>query len=253
MADRKTVTAFSRQTVEIEPYSIRTLDFIDSKPNFFRVQNSGESPVYCGTSGYPTADRYDFKVRAGSLLCYVEPHYKTKLYILNPSGEKVTCHVMTFAAEFDPLVLALGEIEITMPDIVTTETVISGSLPSGGNKIGTVGITGSLPAGSNEIGKVRLSDTDFLTKCAKAEVRAANGIANATAATVSAGDNYRINKVLFFSNDGEFNITLDFGGQAIVLKAGEVLNDITMVVDSFTVACADGECAYRCLYNRVTV
>lgn len=153
MADRKTYSALTKTPVTIPPYSVTTLDFIDSKPNYFRVQNSGDSAIYCGTSNYPTAKDYDFMVRAAGLMSYAEPFKQTKLYLYNPSGSAVNAVVVSFYAEFDPLVLALGQIEVEIPETIISTTSISS-------------FNAPLPAGSNNIGKVQVSN--FPTDYAKA-------------------------------------------------------------------------------------
>lgn len=150
MADRKTYSALTKTPVTVQPFSVATIDFIDSKPNYFRVQNSGESVIYCATSGYPTSKDYDFLVKPAGLMSYAEPFKQSKLYIFNPSGTAVNAVVVSFYAEFDPLVLALGQIEVEIPETITQNMTIDS-------------FNASLPAGTNNIGKVQVSNfpTDY--------------------------------------------------------------------------------------------
>lgn len=245
MADRKTATALTKTPVTVAPFSVATLDFIDSKPNYFRVQNSGESTIYCGTSGYPTTHSYDFLVKPSGLMSFADPHAKTKLYIFNPSGTEVNCVVVSFAAEFDPLVLALGQIEIEVPDTIESKSVISSfeaSLPEGNNNIGKV-VVSNLPtdyakeANQKDYTSNFTVVNDWLEKLLtqmwyeyKEYDLISSGTATADGVSVTPSDGYRIFNIGFFANDGSGDITLKllYSGnyKSIVVKAGEKLSGI---------------------------
>lgn len=250
MADRKTFSALTKTPVTIPPYSVSTLDFIDSKPNYFRVQNSGASIIYCGTSGYPTPNDYDFLVRPSGLMSYAEPFKQTKLYLFNPSGEAVNCMVVSFYAEFDPLLLALGQIEVQIPETIAAASVISGfeaSLPSGNNKIGKVDVanqkdyTTALSEIKASISKIENQGVKFAV-CKSGTATSSGTLYAATA---------KICEIGFFSNDGSGDITLTFTEtdgteNSIVIKSGEVLNNIPCTLASIKVA--GDNVAYRLLY-----
>ena len=142
---KQTMTNFNRQVVTIPAYEVATLDFMGIFPNYFRVQNNGANAVFCSPNNIPTSRRYDFTVSGGGLGMYAEPTAKNKLHIYNPNGTPITCTVITFKGEFDPLVLALSNIEVSMPESVESNNVITGfntSLPTGNNVIGRVKIEG---------------------------------------------------------------------------------------------------------------
>ena len=136
-------SALSRKVVSVAPYNVLTVDYLDSKPNYFRVQNTGETAIYCSASKVPNAQDYDFMVKAASMKCHAEPFNKTRFYIYNPSGNAITVIITSFEAEFDPLAMVLGNIEVDMPNTIESNTAISSfksPLPAGSNKIGSVAL-----------------------------------------------------------------------------------------------------------------
>lgn len=144
MSDSRKYSGLTKQVINVPPYSVATLEYSDTIPNYYRVQNSGDSKIFCGTSHIPTADRYDFAVNAGRIKLYGEPFRKTNLFIYNPAGSQATVTVVSFFAEFDPATLALSDLEIDLSDtVLETSTVISSfnsPLPQGSNKLGVVGV-----------------------------------------------------------------------------------------------------------------
>ena len=142
--DKKTLTGLTKQRHVIGAYSTLKIDYNDTQPNYYRVQNAGKTPIYCGTSHMPTSNNYDFMCNAESMKMYAEPFKRSSLYIYNPSGNEVAVVVLSFSAEFDPLTLALSEISLDLPtaDLGISSVISSFETP--------------LPAGSNKIGKVDL-------------------------------------------------------------------------------------------------
>lgn len=151
MSELMAMSNFSRQVVTIPAYEIATVDFMGVLPNYFRVQNNGENTIFCSPNNIPTSRRYDFTVSGGGLAMYAEPTAKSKLHLYNPNGTPVSCTIITFKGEFNPLVLALSNIEVTMPESVESMSVISG-------------FNSPLPAGSNMIGKVQIQGQNDYTE-----------------------------------------------------------------------------------------
>ncbi len=144
MADKKTYTGLSKNYATVPAFSITTIEYLDTKPNYFRVQNRGTTEIYCSTNNMPTTKHYDFAVPGKKMKMFAEPYNRTRLYIFNPSGADVEVAVLSFQAEFDPLTLALSEIEVEMPSSFESSMVINSfnaSLPVGNNKIGKVEVT----------------------------------------------------------------------------------------------------------------
>lgn len=142
MVDKATYSALKKTLVAVPAFSVVTVDYLDTQPNYFRVQNNGEAAIYCGTSHIPNQSKFDFMVKAAGVKMFAEPFYRAKLYIYNPSGTEVNITVLSFRAEFDPLTLALSDIEVDMSGVqIESNNVIGGfecSLPSGSNSIGKV-------------------------------------------------------------------------------------------------------------------
>ena len=46
MADKKTYTGLSKNYATVPAFSITTIDYLDTKPNYFRVQNNGTTETY---------------------------------------------------------------------------------------------------------------------------------------------------------------------------------------------------------------
>ena len=149
MADKKTYTGLSKNYATVPAFSITTIDYLDTKPNYFRVQNRGTTELYCSTNNMPTTKHYDFAVAGKKMKMFAEPYNRTRLYIFNPSGSDVEVAVLSFQAEFEPLTLALSEIEVEMPKEFETSMAITSfnaPLPTGNNKIGKVEVTNGVPA-----------------------------------------------------------------------------------------------------------
>ena len=161
MADRKTLTGFTKRYETVPAFSVITLDYLDTSPNYFRVYNTAATIIYGGTSHIPSENQHDFQIPPSGAKMYTEPVNRKKLYLYNPSGSPAEVVVLSFATEFDPLALIMSEMDFA--DItLKSESMISGfesSLPEGVNHIGNVTISKPLPAGTNLIGSVGLQDS----------------------------------------------------------------------------------------------
>lgn len=167
MADKKTYTGLSKNYATVPAFSITTIDYLDTKPNYFRVQNRGTTEIYCSTNNMPTTKHYDFAVAGKKMKMFAEPYNRTRLYIFNPSGSDVEVAVLSFQAEFEPLTLALSEIEVEMPSSFESSMVINSfnaSLPAGNNKIGKVEITNA-PAAA-DVTSIKTNTNNILSKLA---------------------------------------------------------------------------------------
>lgn len=244
----KILSGIDTKTVSVPAYSVTTLDYLDSRPNYFNVQNRGETMVYCGASSIPNAKQYDFSVGKGKSQMYADTANRSKFYIFNPSGSVVECVVKSFAADFDPLTMAFMGLELDTSGLsIESSNVISGfnaSLPAGSNTIGKVGVSGALPAGSNKIGSVEVTGTvatlvnSILTALQNlawtdskitALMNAIDNIEGGSGGgggeavvsrpvtkfgggsantTLTAPDGYRISEIVFFSNDSENDMTV---------------------------------------------
>ena len=284
MSNKATYSALQKRQVSISAYSVATLDYIDSQPNYFRIQNSGDSTLYCATAHIPTTENYDFMVSGGGMRMFAEPFERSKLYIFNPSGSSVNVTVLSFKAEFDPLTLAMSDVSIDLNGAsLEANNVIKSfetSLPSGSNNIGkvtladlatltakldelknrallvqyggaSVNIGDVLSALETVLSSVNSSVGKVETAVKNIDISGGGGGANRfapdnkiviksrSASTASETftlpeDCRAITKINFIANDsdeGEMTVTLS-SGEAVTIKAGEVLNDLDLYEDN---------------------
>ena len=269
MADKKTYTGLSKNYATVPAFSITTIDYLDTKPNYFRVQNRGTTEIYCSTNNMPTTKHYDFAVAGKKMKMFAEPYNRTRLYIFNPSGSDVEISVLSFQAEFDPLALALSEIEIEVPSSFETSSVINSfntSLPTGNNKIGKVevvdGVSGAvvedIQNSADYIGQVlywlieTTPGSEYVNLANLMSELETISLANSLPTTLDVTERKNINQntVIFSSNvsrlitihmiknDGDNDLTLQFGDseastsdtyQDFTLKAGESINNFKFV------------------------
>lgn len=153
-------SGFTKNNVTVPAFGTATVEYADVTPNYFRVQNVGSSTILAGTSVMPSKKRYDFAIGGESVKMYAEPNKRSRLYLLNQSGSDVECVVVAFEAPFDPMILALSEVSLSIDtSTLSISQEISGfnaSLPAGTNNIGKVNIESSLPAGGNKIGSIEI-------------------------------------------------------------------------------------------------
>lgn len=271
MADKKTYTGLSKNYATVPAFSITTIDYLDTKPNYFRVQNRGTTEIYCSTNNMPTTKHYDFAVAGKKMKMFAEPYNRTRLYIFNPSGSDVEVAVLSFQAEFEPLTLALSEIEVEMPSSFESSMVINSfnaPLPAGNNKIGKVDVTNA-PAAA-DVTSIKTNTNNILSKLAYLmsttpsspegiklyDIKAALGAlasANTFFGKVSTFEENEkstdtilcTNKacvIHMLTNDGAGNLVLKIKGKedtqvsSLTLKTGESIADLKIDAASITVS-----------------
>lgn len=271
MADKKTYTGLSKNYATVPAFSITTIDYLDTKPNYFRVQNRGTTELYCSTNNMPTTKHYDFAVPGKKMKMFAEPYNRTRLYIFNPSGTDVEVAVLSFQAEFEPLTLALSEIEVEMPSSFESSMVINSfnaPLPTGNNKIGKVEVINA-PAAA-DVSNIKTNTNNILSKLAylmsntPSSQEGLNLYAIMTALEPLAAANTFFSKVSTFeenekstdtvlctnkicvihmlTNDGAGNLVLKIKGigdaqvSSLTLKTGESIADLKIDAESITVA-----------------
>ena len=245
MADKKAYSALTKNTYTIPAGSVYTVDYLDTKPNYFRVQNQGTTALYCATGFIPKLNKYDFVAPAGGMKLYAEPFRQSRLYVFNPSTEDVRCTVLSFTAEFDPLTLALSDMELDLSGTtLEANTVISGfssPLPNGYNNIGTV--NGS----SVYVDEIHGIDDTVVEKFRTQTGESLTYLYN-DAETAAEKSTSNVKYVNFIANDSDtdsISVYLGSSGE-ITLKAGEVINDIYLK-DAFVRI--NGK-KYRCLVQK---
>lgn len=133
----------------IESGELKTIDFIDTAPNTFILQNPNGSNLYVSIGGIPTVNNYETKIEANSVKTFGRPTSTRKLYIFNNGTKDVKIKIFSiFMQDFDINTLKYTEIDIASATI-QSNSFISGfssnaSLPSGTNTIGKVGLENSV-------------------------------------------------------------------------------------------------------------
>lgn len=145
--DKKIVSALQKSKYTLNPQSTKTINFLGAEPNYYRITNSGASPLYLGVSMMPTTEFFDMKIGSATSKLFVDAYGHEQIYIYNPSMEEVNIIVTSFEADFDPSVLAMTDTGDSLIEVeMKGDTIISGfecSLPAGTNKIGGVSIEGT--------------------------------------------------------------------------------------------------------------
>lgn len=248
MPDKKTCTGLSKNYATVPAFSITTIDYLDTKPNYFRVQNRGTTEIYCSTNNMPTTKHYDFAVAGKKMKMFAEPYNRTRLYIFNPSGSDVEVAVLSFQAEFEPLTLALSEIEVEMPKDFETSMAITSfnaPLPTGNNKIGKVEVTNA-PAAA-DITSIKTNTTNIVS--ALGVLASANTFFDKVSTfeenEKSTDTVLCTNKacvIHMLTNDGAGNLVLKIKGKGdtqvsnLTLKTGESIADLKIDGASITVS-----------------
>lgn len=147
MIDFKNIDGYKREVLNVGGKSTLTVNYLSRHPNYFKVQNRGISTLYCSTTNYPSRRNYEFAVGAGKSKLWANPYEKDRLYIYNPGLEDCDVTVISFSADFEPVTLALSDLEIDLSGqtLETTTTISSfeSPLPAGSNTIGAVELAGN--------------------------------------------------------------------------------------------------------------
>lgn len=173
---QQTLSTTRQRLVTIPPNSRITVDFPDTKPNYFYLNNLSVSEVYLGVTMIPDSIRYDKMVGPSQETIFARDQGVTSIQLFNGTGATATIDLTTFEKEFDPNVLAAASVSIsgggggggTFDGIIRGHTA---PLPAGNNNIGRVVVSempavtvtqGPLPAGTNDIGKVQVTSIPSL-------------------------------------------------------------------------------------------
>lgn len=149
-----------KSIVEVAAFSNGELNFTDTHPNMFYINNEGADDLFISLSTTPTAQDYQFKAGGKKTSVFGQPFGTNTMYIYNPADHNVSITVWSYSGEFDMTLLKDFEIdaESIKFDGIITGFASGAALPAGNNKIGNVGISGAIPAGANKIGSVEVAN-----------------------------------------------------------------------------------------------
>lgn len=253
---------WEKSSYTIPGQSVITINF-STMPNYWRITNNGLYNIYLGIANIPRPTSYELKIGAGASKLYAEDKGRNEIYLYNEGMDDVNIILVSFRAEFNPLILAMqSDIEINGVaggggggDFNGVITGFTSPLPTGTNTIGKVGIANSIPAGSNTIGKVELAGNtntllttnnttleamgvvmgairDMVAKIsAVSYTRLRSGTATTAGVAVTASTGYVIEEIALITNDGENPLTVgvsqkDGTTETIILQAGEGMDKL---------------------------
>ena len=122
------------------------IDFADTMPNIFIIQNTSGNDLKISLSGVANDNNYEFKVSANSTKPVGTPIPRSQISVFNPTANEFTVRIFAVNAPIDLSIYADVNTSINGASI-TTDGIVKG-----------FGSGVSLPSGSNTLGKVELSD-----------------------------------------------------------------------------------------------
>lgn len=146
MQQFKNLSSWREDTLIVEGKSVGTLDFFDTTPNHFIMQNPNDCIVYIGISKTPNEKNYEFRVTNNSNDVFGRPTPTRKMMVYNPSDKTIVLKVFSIHKEFELLTLK------NMSALIENATVITDDIIKGFAE------NVMLPYGTNHIGEVDLKD-----------------------------------------------------------------------------------------------
>ena len=138
------LSSWREQTVTIKAEETKEVDFNDTQPNMFILQNPNSATLKVSIDSIPRENFYEFNVDKNSVKSFGKPTGTRKIYVLNTSSSDVLIRVFSINDKFDMNVVKdlIPSIEETT---LKTDGIVKGfssgvSLPSGNNTIGTVNV-----------------------------------------------------------------------------------------------------------------
>lgn len=139
----KNLSSWREDILTIKGGEVFTLDFNDTTPNMFVVQNPNPVSLKISISSYPRTDSYEYKVDGNMTETMGRPISTNKIHILNDGSTDAVVRVYSINDTFDVQILKNMTVALNNAT-VETDGIIRGfssgvSLPSGSNSIGNVG------------------------------------------------------------------------------------------------------------------
>lgn len=252
--------------VDIPPNSVKDILFANHKPNAFYIANNNNADLYISLTHTPTKTQHDLRLKRYDSDVFGRPIPTTAMYILNDSNEQVSVSVYSAENMFDMSVLKNFNVAIeeSTLEAIAYDGVIRGV--ASGVKIPVEGtFTAQFPENlkvefpknaevtvKGEVLSNLVQIATFLSQLIGNEssgnyknlysiLEAINnlqtniGTSSFTRAKggvqITAGEvPYNFGEIDFLTNDSDddltVTITLNEGTTEIILKSGDVLNDI---------------------------
>lgn len=98
-------STWRKHDIVIDPHEVYALNFTDSMPNIFVVNNPNTATLKIGISSIPRVDSYEFKVEYNTTETFGRPFGSAVIYILNDSSVPVKIGLFSIEKDFDPALL----------------------------------------------------------------------------------------------------------------------------------------------------
>ena len=265
--------SWRQEEITLAPNELKTVNFSDSMPNMFFIQNTNDVPVFVGITKIPTTSAYERCIDANTCGTFGRPVPTRTLHILNHANKEITITLFSVYDKFDINILKDFSFTGSIGQIVN-DGIIKGfsngvALPHGSNHIGEVSVE-VLPEGNNTLGKVNFGEdalakvndiienlsiinreiTDFLFY---EQEESANGFTkNFT------DESFIPNYINFIANDDDsesITVTLTLTNNKVktfTLKKGDVFSDVNISVSAVEITPkTEGKAvSWRCLFGK---
>lgn len=146
MSNYNNYSSWREDRITIQAGEVKTIDFLQTSPNMFLVQNPNEAFLKVSISKIPRSNMYEFLVGQNASETLGRPMPTKHLYILNDSSKTADVTVYSVQDTFDMNILKNLSL---MVESATFETdgIVKGF---------QAGV--SLPSGTNTLGKIELGD-----------------------------------------------------------------------------------------------
>lgn len=101
----KNSSSWRKYDISINPHEVYHLNFNDTNPNIFVVNNPNLATLKLGVTSIPREENYEFRVEYNTTETLGRPIGTRVLYILNDSVIPVKLHIFSIEKEFDPVIL----------------------------------------------------------------------------------------------------------------------------------------------------
>ena len=118
-------SSWRKHDINIAPKEVYTLNFRDTLPNIFVVNNPNEATLKIGISSLPRSDSYEFKIEHNTTETLGRPIGTNNLYIYNDSGIPVKIMVFSIEKDFDPAILKNMNVSMDGYTFEATSEIVS--------------------------------------------------------------------------------------------------------------------------------
>lgn len=116
-------STWRKHDIVIDPHEVYALNFTDSMPNIFVVNNPNTATLKIGISSIPRVDSYEFKVEYNTTETFGRPFGSAVIYILNDSSVPVKITLFSIEKDFDPALLKNMNVSLAGYTLESSSTI----------------------------------------------------------------------------------------------------------------------------------